>query len=247
MEYSLFEILGIFGITFFAGIINVVAGGGSLFVLPFLIDVMGVHHLVANCTNRVAILAQCSNASYQFKQKGVLLPKATGLWVSLSVLGAIFGGILTLYIDKESFMRLLGLVMVAATGLIILPKTNSRKAAHFHASLLPISMFFIGVYGGLIQAGTGLIMLTIYQILYSKDLVQANAVKVLLVASYTLVVLVIFIFQGLIDWSLAGILIVGNVLGSFVGSHLAITKGSVFLRRALIFALIVMAIKLIFF
>ena len=247
MEYSLFEILGIFGITFFAGIINVVAGGGSLFVLPFLIDVMGVHHLVANCTNRVAILAQCSNASYQFKQKGVLLPKATGLWVSLSVLGAIFGGILTLYIDKESFMRLLGLVMVAAAGLIILPKTNSRKATHFHASLLPISMFFIGVYGGLIQAGTGLIMLTTYQILYSKDLVQANAVKVLLVASYTLVVLVIFIFQGLIDWSLAGILIVGNVLGSFVGSHLAITKGSVFLRRALIFALIVMAIKLIFF
>ena len=108
-------------------------------------------------------------------------------------------------------------------------------------------MFFVGVYGGLIQAGTGLLMLTIYQSLYSRDLVQANAVKVLLVSAYTCIVLVIFIYQGLVDWHLAGILIVGNVLGSFVGSHLTITKGSSFLRKVLVLALIAMAIKLLFF
>ena len=247
VDYSLFEILGIFGITFFAGIINVVAGGGSLFVLPFLIDVMGVNHLIANCTNRVAILAQCSSASYQFKQKGIDLPGPTKLWIGLSIVGAIIGAILTLYIDKDAFMRLLGFVMIAAAILTMVPKTNPAKMAKYHQRLLPISMFFIGIYGGLIQAGTGLIMLTVYQALYSKDLVQANAVKVLLVASYTCIVLVIFIIQGLIDWRLAGILIIGNVLGSLVGSHLAITKGNSFLKKALIVALLLMAIKLIFF
>ncbi|HAB90212.1 MAG TPA: hypothetical protein DCF84_06710 [Bacteroidetes bacterium] len=247
MEYTAFEILGVFAITFFAGVINVMAGGGSLFVLPFLIDGLGVHHLVANCTNRVAILAQCSTASYEFKRRGVEWPKPTFQWVVLSIGGAIIGAVLTLYIDKSSFMRLLGIVMILAAGLTVFPMANTFSMDKNKQYLLPICMFFIGVYGGLIQAGTGLLMLTIYQSFYSRDLVQANAVKVLLVSAYTSVVLVIFIYQGLVDWRLAGILIVGNVLGSFVGSHLAITKGSAFLRKMLVFAFIAMAIKLLFF
>ena len=247
MEYSVFEIGGAFAITFFAGLLNVMAGGGSLFVLPFLIDGLGVNHLVANCTNRVAILAQCSAASYEFKRRGVDWPKPTGLWIMLSMGGAIIGAILTLYIDKSSFMRLLGFVMIGAAGLTIVPMAKTIKTVQHKKYLLPICMFFVGVYGGLIQAGTGLLMLTVYQSLYSRDLVQANAVKVLLVSAYTCIVLVIFIYQGLVDWHLAGILIVGNVLGSFVGSHLAITKGSSFLRKVLVLALIAMAIKLLFF
>ena len=247
MEYTAFEILGAFAVTFFAGTLNVMAGGGSLFVLPFLIDGLGVNYLVANCTNRVAILAQCSTATYEFKRRGVDWPKPTGNWVVLSIGGAIIGAILTLYIDKSSFMRLLGVVMIAAAGLTALPSIQTVSKVKSKQFLLPICMFFIGVYGGLIQAGTGLLMLTIYRSLYSKDLVQANAVKVLLVSAYTFIVLVIFVYQGLVDWGLAGILIVGNVLGSFVGSHLTITKGSSFLRKVLVLSLIAMAIKLLFF
>ena len=247
MEYTAFEILSAFAVTFFAGVINVMAGGGSLFVLPFLIDGLGINHLVANCTNRVAILAQCSTASYEFRRRGVDWPKPTGKWILLSMGGAIIGAVLTLYIDKASFMRLLGVVMIVAAGLTILPMTKTVAKAKNKKYLLPICMFFIGIYGGLIQAGTGLLMLTIYQSLYSRDLIQANAVKVLLVSAYTCIVLVIFIYQGLVDWHLAGILIVGNVLGSFVGSHLAITKGSSFLRKVLVLALIAMAIKLLCF
>lgn len=247
VEYTALEILGAFAITFFAGVLNVMAGGGSLFVLPFLIEGLGVHHLVANCTNRVAILAQCSTASYEFKRRGIEWPKPTGKWIVLSVVGAILGAILTMYIDKNSFMRLLGVVMVVAAGLTVLPMDKTIMPLKGKQYLLPISMFFIGVYGGLIQAGTGLIMLTIYQSLYSRDLVQANAVKVLLVSAYTCVVIVLFIYNGLVDWYLAGILIVGNVIGSLVGSHLAITKGSAFLRKVLVFSLIAMAIKLLFF
>ena len=247
MEYTAFEILSAFAVTFFAGVINVMAGGGSLFVLPFLIDGLGINHLVANCTNRVAILAQCSTASYEFRRRGVDWPKPTGKWILLSMGGAIIGAVLTLYIDKASFMRLLGVVMIIAAGFTILPMSKTGAKAKNKKYLLPICMFFIGIYGGLIQAGTGLLMLTIYQSLYSRDLIQANAVKVLLVSAYTCIVLVIFIYQGLVDWHLAGILIVGNVLGSFVGSHLAITKGSSFLRKVLVLALIAMAIKLLCF
>ena len=247
MEYTAFEILCAFAITFFAGVINVMAGGGSLFVLPFLIDGLGVHHLVANCTNRVAILAQCSAASYEFKRCGVGLPKPTIRWIILSSCGAIIGAVLTLYIDKSSFMRLLGIVMILAAGLTILPMDKNISLVKNKKYLLPVCMFFVGVYGGLVQAGTGLIMLIVYQSLYSRDLVEANAVKVVLVSAYTCIVLIIFIYRGLIDWHLAGILIIGNVSGSFVGSRLAIKKGSSYLRKVLVFALIAMAIKLLFF
>lgn len=247
MEYTIFEILGTFAITFFAGVINVLAGGGSLFVLPFLIDGLGVHHLVANCTNRVAILAQCSTASYEFRRRGVEWPKPTIQWIVLSIGGAIIGAVLTLYIDKSSFMRLLGIVMILAAGVTVFPMDKTMSMVKNKQYILPICMFFIGIYGGLIQAGTGLLMLTTYQSLYSRDLVQANALKVLLVSAYTCIVLVIFIYKGLVDWQLAGILIIGNVMGSFVGSYLAITKGSPFLRKVLVFALIAMAIKLLFF
>ena len=135
--------------------------------------------------------------------------------------------------------------MIGAAGLTVFPMAKTIKTIQHKKYLLPICMFFVGVYGGLIQAGTGLLMLTIYQSLYSRDLVQANAVKVLLVSAYTCIVLVIFICQGLVDWHLAGILIVGNVLGSFVGA--LTTKGSSFLRKVLVLALIAMAIKLLFF
>ena len=145
VEYTALEILGAFAITFFAGVLNVMAGGGSLFVLPFLIEGLGVHHLVANCTNRVAILAQCSTASYEFKRRGIEWPKPTGKWIVLSVAGAILGAILTMYIDKNSFMRLLGVVMVVAAGLTVLPMDKTIMALKGKQYLLPISMFFIGV------------------------------------------------------------------------------------------------------
>jgi len=233
-----------------AGFFNTVAGGGSLITLPVLIF-LGLPPNAANATNRVAILNQNAAAVAGFKSKGVsVFPYA--LWLGISaLLGSIIGAMLAVDINPDSFKKILAIIMIlVVVATVFRASKKGASAENMSTKRQVISIvvfFFIGIYGGFIQAGVGFLIIAALTNINGFGLVKANAAKVLIVFTYTLSALVVFIVEDQIFWIHGLILAASNATGAWVASRWSVQKGDKVVSRILIIMVIALAIKLWFF
>lgn len=110
-----------------------------------------------------------------------------------------------------------------------------------------IVFFFIGIYGGFINAGIGFIILLFLHYFHHMNLVRANATKVAVVFLYTLAALVVFIMNDKVIWKVGLVLAIGNGLGAWVSSRVSVNKGDGFIKTFLVIMVVAMSIKLWFF
>lgn len=230
-----------------AGFINVVAGGGSLITLPLMIF-LGLPPVVANATNRIALLAQNVVAVSNFKKKKVS-PGKYGVYLGLvALVGAIIGANLAIDIPEKLFNRILSIVMIAVAIILMFKPKYSEEGKELlstkHKTLGLIAFFFIGIYGGFLHAGIGFIIMLALVKINGFSLVKTNSIKVTVALIYTLSALGVFIFQGLIDWKAGLILAIGNATGGWLGSTFTVKKGDKWIKRLLLIAIVAMAIKL---
>jgi uncharacterized membrane protein YfcA len=235
-----------------AGFLNTVAGGGSLLTMPVLIF-LGLPSAVANGTNRVAILFQSATAILVFRKKG-FSDFAYGTMVTAPALvGAWLGALLAIHTDDRVFNRILAIVMLLVMGHTLFRSADARPHAERgtvrskgrETALSIAAFFFLGIYGGFIQAGIGFLILAALTLIRNYDLVQANAVKVYVVFLYTLVALGAFIAAGKVDWTLGLVLAAGNSVGGWLGGYFAVLKGSKVIRWIVIVTVAVFSIRLI--
>jgi hypothetical protein len=99
--------------------------------------------------------------------------------------------------------------------------------------------FAIGIHGGFIQAGVGIFLLAGLVLSAGYELVRANAIKLLIVLCFTPIALAVFIYNGHVQWYAGLILGIGNMLGAWVASRMAVKRGAVFARWMLIAVLII--------
>ncbi|PLX10265.1 MAG: hypothetical protein C0594_05155 [Marinilabiliales bacterium] len=108
-----------------------------------------------------------------------------------------------------------------------------------------IIFFFIGLYGGFIQAGVGFFLLAALVLSVGLDLVKANAVKLLIILFFNLVAITIFLISGIVNLKVGFVLAIGNMLGALVGTQIAVSWGPKFVRIILLTTLVISAIKLL--
>ncbi len=232
-----------------AGFVNTVAGGGSLVTLPLLMF-LGMNGPTANGTNRVAILVQCVIAVAGFKRKGVSDFRFSLQLSVPAVLGAVIGALFAVDISDAAFRRVLGVVMILVLALILWnpsrryggdgPNLDRKRR------LIAVGAFFlVGIYGGFIQAGVGFVILAALTVVTGMGLVESNSHKVFIVATYIPASLLIFIWNGQVEWVPGLVLAVGNGVGGWFGSHWAVAKGEKWVRRVLVAAVLAMAAKLL--
>ena len=229
-----------------AGVINVVAGGGSFLTLPVLIF-LGLPATVANATNRVAILLQNVAAVPGFHRHRVLRWRWS-LAVSVpAVAGAVAGTWAALEIGDEAFERVLALLMVAISLWTLLapgrPDPGDAPLRSPWSPGLVAAFFVIGFYGGFVQAGVGFLVLAATT-WAGLDLVRGNAVKVLAILVFTLVSLALFAAGGEVRWAVGLVLGAGSVVGGLLGVRLTVLKGHRWLRAVVTGAVIVFAVLL---
>ena len=249
MEFS-WDILLLVGIGFIAGVINTMAGGGSLLTLPALIF-MGLPPNVANGTNRISIFVQNVFSTAGFRSKGIsTYPFNIYLGVSAFV-GSLIGAQIAVNIRGEVFNRILAIVMIVVVGFIAYrPKIKSEEISvrltgrYLWVSI--IAFFFIGIYGGFIQAGTGFLILLVLSLVNRLDLVRSNATKTVVVLIYTVGAVVLFALNDAIDWVYGFTLSVGSASGAWIASRWSVNKGDRPVKIFLIAMVILMAIKLWF-
>ncbi len=233
-----------------AGFLNVVGGGGSLITIPLMIFI-GLPPTVANASNRVALLAQNAVALTNFKRKKVS-PGKYGLFVAIAAtIGALVGAHFAVEISEQVFSRIISLVMVAVALLMLFNRgwapTDIERLTGKYKWIGILAFFFIGIYGGFIQAGVGFIMMLALVKVNRISLVKTNVIKVTVVLIYTIAALVIFEAEDVIDWPAGLTLAVGNAFGGWLGSNFSMKKGDKWIKRIMLVAITALAIRLWFF
>jgi uncharacterized membrane protein YfcA len=239
-------------ISFAAGFLNTVAGGGSFISLSVLIF-MGMPGTVANATNRVAILSQNIFAVTGFNSKGLKLPYPYSIYLGIaSLAGAVIGAGVAARMNDAIFNRVLAVIMVVVVISSVLErKQTSSGASELMSPLrqaIGISSFFLlGIYGGFIQAGIGFLVIAVLTQTHHFSLVKTNYIKVFAAIIYTGISVVIFAWEGKIEWTVGMILAIGQGMGGWYASRWSVEKGDVWIRRILIVSVIGLAVKLWFF
>ena len=249
IDYFYFLIVILIGLI--SGFLNTVAGGGSLITLPILIF-MGLPSNVANASNRIGIIFQSVSAVKGYQSKGISAsPYSLFLGVS-ALFGALLGAKIAVDIDGAFFNRILAIIMIIVVFTVVFnPKKETdilTEKMSFKAQLIGILIFFfLGIYGGFIQAGVGFLMITTLTYLNNFTLVKSNSAKVLIILVYTSAAVAVFAYEGIINWKYGLMLAVGNTIGGWFASRWSVDKGDVWVKRFIFVTVIALAIKLWFF
>jgi hypothetical protein len=225
-----------------AGVVNTLAGGGSLLTVPLLV-MLGLPATTANGTNRIGVLFQNLVSTARFRKEGldgirgalpILLPV---------VIGSLLGATIASRMSAEIFRQVFGVAMIG----LLYPMLRQARPARGDDSRDPRSrlwnaaiFFGIGLYGGAIQAGVGLFLIAALA-RSGLDLVRANAIKVVIIGALTLVAVPVFIAHDQVDWPLASALVVGFGLGGEIGARAAVKGGERLIRPVLVLSVIAMA------
>ena len=242
------EVLLILIVGLVAGFINTVAGGGSLISLPVLIF-LGLPSAVANATNRVAIFAQNIFGVAGFKSKGIgEFRYSLALGIS-ALIGAIVGAKLAVDIKGELFNKILAVVMIIVVFMTISgkakPGDKKGEINSINSKIIGIvSFFFVGIYGGFIQAGVGFIIIGALSAIHGYSLVKINSMKMFIVLVYTVAALAVFIIEGKVNWLYGGVLAIGNSTGAWFASRWSVEKGDKVIKVFLVITVVALAVKL---
>lgn len=228
-----------------AGFVNAVAGGGSLLTLPLLIF-LGMPATLANGTNRVALVLQNISAVSRYARGGVHHFRS-GLYIAApSLVGAVIGSSLAADVPDETLGRIIGGVLIVVAIYALLSPERWIKISHRASPwLLGIIFFFVGLYGGFIQAGIGFFILSALVLWGGYDLLHGNAVKVFIILLYTIPALIIFTVNKEVDYATGLLLGAGSMTGAWIGAHIGLKKGTGWIRIILIAAILLAALKLL--
>jgi uncharacterized membrane protein YfcA len=240
----------VFAAAFAAGSINSVAGGGTLVTFPTLLW-LGMSSKLANGTSTVALWPGSVAGAWGFRRElNEADPRLLSLLVP-SVIGGTFGAILLVRTPTEIFDRLIPFLILFATCLFmaqepIQRRFNLAQAHHARSHWLSWTMvfqFLVGLYGGYFGAGIGILMLAALSLIGHTDIHQMNGVKNLLATCINGIAAGLFIYNGLVIWEDAMVMMLGAILGGISGANLARRAGRQAVRRTVILLGFVMAAK----
>ncbi len=237
----------IFAAGIVVGFINVLAAGGSFLTLAVLIA-LGLSPTVANGTNRVGLIIQNTFASLKFYKLKLLNYKFVLVVAPSAIVGSFVGSYIATHISDNLLKKIIAILMVVVS-LVTIYKPQQFVKAHYSQkkwALMIVAFFFIGIYGGFIQAGVGFFIIAA-SIWGGFSMIEANAIKVFVITLYTLVILPVFIFANQVNFLVGIVLGLGSIIGARIAISVSIKKGDKFIRAALLILLVAFAVKLMFF
>ncbi len=241
--------LAVLAAGFGAGFINTLAGSGSLITLPLLIF-LGIPANVANGTNRVGVLFQNIVSTESFRRREVLDMRGSLILSAPAVIGSLIGAQIAVDLNEKVMEQAIGVLMVIMLLVIVLRPNRwlqgELKKMEERPSIFQLVLFFfIGMYGGFLQAGVGIFLLAGLVLGIGYDLVRANAVKVFIILAFTISSLLVFMINGQVLWGMGLLLAVGNSLGAWAAARMAVERGANFVRWLLIAVVAVSAAELL--
>jgi uncharacterized protein len=221
---------------FVAGLVNSIAGGGTLLSFPTLVA-LGRDPLLANATNAVALFPGSLASAFGFRSHITGERRVAHLVIPM-LGGSLLGAVLLLRTSSQTFAAVIPYLVVTATILFALPdrltKAPAGPTSPRRERLATAMTVGIGIYGGYFGAGIGIMLLATLGILGVSDLHQRNGIKNLLAAAANGIAAVLFAARGAVLWRDALVMMTGAMAGGYAGAHLAQRLGRRVVRAAII-------------
>ena len=219
-----------------AGFVDSIVGGGGLILVPALFAVFPTTHPATLFgVNKGASVWGTAVATVQYARRvdmrwAALLPAAAAGFA-----GSLGGAWLVTVVDSGFLRKLLPFVLLAVLAYTLVKKDLGRvHAPRFsgHAETLAACSIglVLGFYDGFFGPGTGSFFVFLFVRWLGYDFLNASASSKLLNTATNLAALALFAYKGHVWWHFALTMAVANVLGSLLGTRLALKHGSGFVR-----------------
>lgn len=239
---SLTHILILIPAAFAAGMINSIAGGGTLITFPVLIW-LGLDPKVANATSTVALWPGLFGGLLGYRRE---LENSSQLLIRLgltSIIGGAVGAALLIWTPSPVFARLVPFLILFATVLFMAQGSINRKlrlqpivaepGAYWWLGAI-VFQFFSSIYGGYFGAGNGILMLAAMGLLGLHDIHRANGIKNFLGICINSIAVLSFSLSLLVAWTDALVMAGAALLGGYFGASMAVRIGQVWVRRGIV-------------
>ena len=236
------ELVFLGGAAFFAGMVDAVAGGGGLIQVPALLATLpGESPARLLGTNKLASIFGTANAALRYC-RSIRLPWS---WLLPAVFGALVFSVLgaaTVAWLPQALLRPLVLLLLLGVLLHTLRQGDfgaSRKPgllvdpSHRRLGGLGIGAM-LGFYDGFFGPGTGSFLIFLFIRVFGDDFLHASASAKLVNVASNAGALLYFAPHAEVIWKIAAVMALFNVAGAMVGSRLAMTRGSSFVRKVFI-------------
>lgn len=223
-----------------AGVINAVAGGGTLLTFPALhaaLRASAAAGVMANATSTVALVPGSLGGLWGYRRE----IRGAGRWLALLIPPSLAGGLvgsLAVVLWPERFESLIPWLILAATAIFAAQPCLARwlrSSPHAPATRRGLAaavvfQFLVAVYGGYFGGGIGILMLSGLALLGLSDVHQMNGIKTLLAALLNGVSAVVFILGGRVHWPFALSMAAAAVCGGYLGASVARRLNRQFVR-----------------
>jgi hypothetical protein len=216
--------------AFAAGLMNALAGGGTLLTFPTLVAALRGRadaEAIANMTSTVALVPGSAAGAWGYRRELQGARPWLLLLLGPSLLGGLAGSLLLIY-RPDVFSVVVPWLLLTAALLFLLQPRLSRWLPTTGKSALPATwlcgvvvgfQFLVGVYGGYFGAGIGILMLSALGLMGLHDIHRMNAVKTVLAAVINGVSVVVFVLAGGVVWRFAAAMAAAAIAGGFAGAH----------------------------
>jgi uncharacterized membrane protein YfcA len=209
-----------------AGMVNAVAGSGTLVTFPVLLA-FGYAPVVANVSNTVGLAPGNASGAIGYRRELAGQSRRRVLPLALvSLAGGILGAVLLLVLPASAFAAIVPAFIAVALLLIVFGprlarwlESRGRRRATEPGSPSTAAVFLSGVYGGYFGAAQGILVLAILGLVLDEELQRINALKVVLVGIVNLVSGIVFVFAAHVAWGAAGLIALGSLPGGLLGAR----------------------------
>jgi hypothetical protein len=215
-----------------AGLVNALAGGGSLISFPAL-TALGLPPLIANLTNTVALTPGYLGAAWAQRRDWAGQGTRARALVPAAALGGLAGALLLLRSDERVFARLVPWLILFGSALLACQtplRALARRSASAAASCGPqpealgaagVAVALAAVYGGYFGAGLSVIVLAVLGLAFADSLTRLNGLKQLLSLATNLSAALVLMASGRMAWGSGLALALGAIAGGALGGALA--------------------------
>jgi uncharacterized membrane protein YfcA len=236
-----FQLALLAGAAFLAQVMNALAGGGTILTFPALV-MTGMDTIRANATSTVALVPGAMASAWGYRRDVATHRQWLTSLLVPSILGGTIGALLLVATPERTFADLAPWLVLFATLLFLLQILAARRGIAFGPRLAPdrrrsvawLYQLGVGVYGGYFGAGIGILMLVALGFLGLTDIHAMNGLKAFFGTCINLMATACFIVAGLVEWPIALTMMVGAILGGFVGAHVGIRLGKQKARWAVV-------------
>lgn len=247
--YGIWVILLLALAAFIAGFIDSIVGGGGLIQTPFLLITFPQMPLpVLFGTNKIAALAGTSISAFKYAQTIKFDFKLLLVIAACCFTSSFLGARLVSLIDSNTLKPLI-LVILVAIAVYTFFKKNLGSVQTKHLSLSKQMLYgglvglVVGFYDGFFGPGTGSFFVLGFVIILGFEFVKASAYAKVVNCITNISALMVFIREGYYILDLAVLMAIFNILGSFIGSTLALKKGNGFVRTIFLVIVTIMILK----